>query len=256
MEARDGRLRFEELQTRHFSEADGARFAWQTRDPYLSRTERELLDAVGIRAGERLLEVGCGEGGNLELLDNLPAYTVGLDFSSRKVVWATHRKRSVRFVCADATRLPFKEDAFDTILCRDVLHHVFDKRRVCAEMLRVCRASGRVVIVEPNGRNPIMRLLGLIVPAERDVARNSLRRLQEIVESLKIRSHSVVVAQPFPIGRMLFHYKWGFPRLSPYLGRAVRVLEKAVGRLMPSDRWAYLVITLLKGCEHRAMPQE
>ncbi|MGH7164750.1 MAG: class I SAM-dependent methyltransferase [Nitrospiraceae bacterium] len=237
------RRAFQQLQAEHFAHADEAKFTWQTRDAYLSRTERSLLEHVSVGGSDRLLEIGCGEGGNLELLDGVPADTVGMDFSHAKVRWASRHITGARFVCADAGRLPFPNETFDLILCRDVLHHVTDKSAVVSEMVRVCRAPGRMVIIEPNGRSPIMWLLGMLVPAERDLLRNSLGRLQPLLERPQVGHRDVVWAQPFPLGRVLFHYRWGLPSLSARLGRAVSDVERLIGQMIPADRWAYMILT-------------
>lgn len=237
---------FERLQLEHFSCADEAKFLWQTRNAYLSRTERELLQRVPIEAEDRLLEVGCGEGANLELLEPAPAIAVGVDLSRAKVRWAARRSARARFACGDATRLPFRDACFDVILCRDVLHHVADKSMVIGELLRVCRPLGRIVIIEPNGRSPVIWLLGLLVPAERELMRNSLGRLHPLLDSQPVTPPEVIWAQPFPIGRVLFHYKWGLPRLSSWLAGAVLGGERLAGKLIPYDRWAYLILKTMK----------
>ncbi len=238
--------RFQRLQVEHFAKADEAKFHWQTANPYMAKTERELLQRVPVRPDDRLLEVGCGEGGNLTLLQARPRHAVGIDFSGPKVRWAAQRVAHARFVCANATRLPFREESFDLILCRDVLHHVVDKAGVVEEILRVCRPHGRIVIMEPNGLSPIMFLLGLLIPAERDLLRNSLRRLGPLLDSRHVAEPEVIRAQPFPFGRVLFHYRWGCPRLSAWLAGIVLSGERLAGKLIPSGRWAYLVLRGIK----------
>lgn len=240
------RVRFQRAQAEHFASADEAKFFWQTRDPYLARTERALLERVPFRRTDRLLEVGCGEGGNLALLDVPPANAVGVDLSHAKVGWARHHFAAVRFLCADATQLPFRDGSFDVVLCRDVLHHVMDKSEVVGELIRVCRAFGRIVIIEPNGGSPIMALLGLLVRAERDQVRNSLGRLLTLLDRGQVAEPDVMWAQPFPVGRVLFHYRWGLPRLSAWLAGAVLAAERLIGRVMPMERWAYIIITTVK----------
>jgi SAM-dependent methyltransferase len=242
----DKLTRFQQLQVEHFACADEAKFLWQTTDPYMAGTERALLDHIAVKAADRLLEVGCGEGGNLRLLETRPKRAVGVDFSHAKVSWAHRHLAGAEFVCADAGRLPFQSDSFDVVLCRDVLHHLTDKTGVLDEMIRVCRAFGRIVIIEPNGRSPIMWVLGLLVRAERDLMRNSLGRLETLLDGRRMPKPAVAWAQPFPFGRVLFHYRWGLPRLSGWLGKAVIALEKAVGRLVPSNRSAYIIITTIK----------
>ena len=246
--------RFHQLQAEHFASADSEKFAWQTTNAYLARTEQELLERVPVRPADRLLEVGCGEGGNLRLLTELPSYAVGMDLSQAKVRWARRHVAGVAFTCADALRLPFREGSFDLVLCRDVLHHVSDKAGVVGEMVRVCRPDGRLVIIEPNGCSPIMWLLGVVVPAERDLMRNSARRLQPLLDDWPLDDREVTWRQPFPIGRVLFHYRWGLPGLAERLGRLVRALEHGVGRVMPMQHWGYIVITAVKRASRVTMP--
>ena len=238
--------RFQRLQNEHFAQADEPKFRWQTTDPYMARTERDLLARVPVGRADRLLEVGCGEGGNLMLMETGATGAVGVDYSCAKVRWASRHVGRGRFACADGRQLPFRNEMFDVILCRDVLHHVEDKKAVVNELVRVCRASGRIVIIEPNGRSPIMWLLGMLVRAERDLAGNSLSRVRAFLDRRQVAEPDVILAQPFPIGRVIFHYRWGVPFLSGRLAGIVLAAERMIGRLIGMDRWAYMIITAVK----------
>jgi SAM-dependent methyltransferase len=241
--------RFNRLQIEYFARADGAKFRWQTADPYLATTERALLDLAKVAGSERLLEVGCGEGANLKLIAAAPRRSMGVDFSLAKVQWAARHVPGARFARADATRLPFRDGSFDVVLCRDVLHHLAapDKQKVLDESIRVCREAGRIIVIEPNGRSPIIRLQGLMVEAERDALLNSRARLEPLFNREQVARPQVAWAQPFPLGRILFHYRWGMPRLSRFLAGSVLGLERLLGKRIPSQCWAYIVVTLIKG---------
>ena len=245
-DARPGAARFTRIQRDYFDGADERKFRWQTTDPYLAATERALLERTNIGGTDRLLEVGCGEGGNLKLLTGAAKRTVGVDLWPAKARWARREVASGTFACADACRLPFRNESFDVVLCRDVLHHVLDKQQVLAEMFRVCRMSGRLIVIEPNGRNPIMWLLGLAVGAERHIIENSPNRLLLMFSMKGLEVDRILFAQPFPVGRMIFHYRWGVPRLSSLLAGVVRGLEDLIGCIVPTDRWAYMIMTAAK----------
>jgi len=240
---------FRRLQMQYFADADGARFYWQTANTYLAQTERALIEHLRLGGHERLLEVGCGEGGNLKLLGTRPRQVIGVDYSLGKVRWAAQHVSRASFARADATVLPFAGETFDMVLCRDVLHHLetADKQRVIAEMLRVCRDGGQVVVIEPNGVNPIMRLQGLMVEAEQDILKNSLHRLEGLIDRRTCGTARVIWAQPFPIGRILFHYRWGLPRFSHVLAGLVLALEDLIGKLLPSRCSGYIIIMMDKG---------
>ena len=240
---------FRRLQAQYFAEADGAKFRWQTADPYLARTERALMDLVPVESTECLLEVGCGEGGNLKLMTGTVRLAIGVDYSLPKVQWAARHVACARFAWADAMRLPFRDGSFDVVLCRDVLHHLMapDKQKVVEELIRVCCEAGRIVVIEPNGRSPIIRLQGLMVEAERDLLLNSWARLKPFFDRRQVAEPQVILAQPFPLGRILFHYRWGLPRLSRFLAGSVLGIERLLGKRIPSQCWAYIVVTMTKG---------
>src|SRR5256885_17047490 len=93
---------FVEAQRAFFHDADEAHFRWQTETPLIARTERELLAGFPLIPGGTVLEVGCGEGGNLvNLLSGADAQgmLVGLDLFERKVAFARRNVPGVRFVC-------------------------------------------------------------------------------------------------------------------------------------------------------------
>lgn len=102
-----------------------------------------------------VLDAGCGDGAIGAALDG--DTVVGFDISPRCARRAC--ERGVRALVADALgSLPFPDAAFDTVYCVDVLHHL-DRQweRVLGELDRVLRPGGRMVIVEPDARNPFVR---------------------------------------------------------------------------------------------------
>ena len=116
-----------------------------------------LAEMLRPRAGNRILDVGCGEGlaevsiGRLHISQ---IRLVGVDLFVSKVAaarqeTAAHNQR-VAFAAADAVRLPFRDGAFDSIYCVAVLQHVRDAESAVREFARVIATAGRVVAVEPD----------------------------------------------------------------------------------------------------------
>jgi SAM-dependent methyltransferase len=105
------------------------------------------LELARIRAGERLLEVGCGNGAYLEYLD-----AVGLDLSMGMLAAARERARGP-LVARDAMTLPFVSGSFDLVLAAHMLYHVTERNRAVSELRRVLRGSGRCIVVTNGERN-------------------------------------------------------------------------------------------------------
>ncbi len=116
-----------------------------------------LAETLKPRSGNRILDVGCGEGLAEVALGRLhisQVRLVGVDLVLDKVLkasqeTASHNQR-VNFAAADACRLPFKDGAFDSIYCVAVLQHVNDVEAAVAEFARVTAPRGRVIAVEPD----------------------------------------------------------------------------------------------------------
>lgn len=116
-----------------------------------------LAETLKPRAGNRILDVGCGEGLAEVALGRLhisQVRLVGVDLAVNKVLTArqetaSHNQR-VEFAAADACRLPFRDGVFDSIYCVAVLQHVNDVEAAVSEFARVIAPRGRVVAVEPD----------------------------------------------------------------------------------------------------------
>jgi ubiquinone/menaquinone biosynthesis C-methylase UbiE len=119
--------------------------------------EPDVFDKLNALAPakRRVLDVGCGDG---SIGGHLTAESVvGVDLSRNCVALAA--RRGVRGVVADARRLPFPGQTFDTLYCVDALHHMsHDRSRALAEFDRVVAPGGTLLLVEPDARNPFVRL--------------------------------------------------------------------------------------------------
>lgn len=116
-----------------------------------------LAETLKPRAGNRILDVGCGEGLAEVSIGHLHISQIrltGIDLVPAKVVQARqaladHNQRAA-FAAGDARGLPFRDQTFDSIFCVAVLQHIGDLNTAIAEIARVVRINGRVVAVEPD----------------------------------------------------------------------------------------------------------
>src|SRR5687767_7789823 len=122
-----------------------------------------LAETLRPRPGNRILDVGCGEGlaqvsiGRLHISQ---IRLVGVDLVLSKVLEAKQRTEAhnqrVGFTVGDARHLPFADAAFDSLYCIAVLQHLTDVEAAVAEFARVTAKNGRVVAVEPDNSGRYM----------------------------------------------------------------------------------------------------
>src|SRR5690348_6881251 len=116
------------------------------------RRRRLVEDALSARSGERILDVGCGPGFYVSALLDVVGPTgsvIGIDISADMVAMATKRcegHHNVAFHQAPATKLPLDDSSFDAALSIQVLEFVSDVDAALAELHRVLRPGGRLVV--------------------------------------------------------------------------------------------------------------
>jgi ubiquinone/menaquinone biosynthesis C-methylase UbiE len=116
--------------------------------------ERERLR---VRAGDRLLDVGCGlRDTTLALAEDVgtTGAVVGIDASRAMLAIAQQRAGvstgSVRFSVGDATALDEPDGSFDVVRCERTLQWVADPEAAVAELVRVLRAGGRLSLIDTD----------------------------------------------------------------------------------------------------------
>jgi len=106
------------------------------------------VKAVDPKPGDRVLDVACGTGTSTAALARKGAELVGVDFSTGMIMEARRRHPAIEFVEGDAEALPFPDDGFDAVTISFGLRNVQDPHLAIAEMFRVLKPGGRVVITE------------------------------------------------------------------------------------------------------------
>lgn len=109
--------------------------------------EQALREFIGNRAGLRILEVGCGTGHWLAILQGRGMHVAGLDFSAGMLGQSQMRHPGIPLVQGTAERLPWPAESFDRLFCINALHHFPDKPAFLAEARRLLRPEGKILIV-------------------------------------------------------------------------------------------------------------
>jgi ubiquinone/menaquinone biosynthesis C-methylase UbiE len=114
-----------------------------------------------IKAGDRVLDLGCGGGRHSYEAYRRGAVVIAADLNQKELppvneMFAamlaegeTAPPASATAVSADATRLPFPDDSFDAIIVAEILEHVPDDAGALAEIARVLRPGGTVAVTVP-----------------------------------------------------------------------------------------------------------
>jgi SAM-dependent methyltransferase len=129
---------------------------------------RHLADTMGLRAGERIVDVAAGTGTTaLTLADEHGVDVVGVDLGQAQVAKARDRARQrgpvgrTAVVVGDAERLPLEDASVDAVVCECSLCTFPDKGTATAEVARVLRPGGRLgltdVWLDPDRLDPDLR---------------------------------------------------------------------------------------------------
>jgi SAM-dependent methyltransferase len=113
-------------------------------------TKATLIELLEIRAGQRILDVGCGAGHDLVTITEAGGRPIGVDPSRRMLEVSARRCPTAWLVQADGTALPIADATLDGCRIERVLVHLGDPASALAEVNRVLRPGGHVALFEPS----------------------------------------------------------------------------------------------------------
>ncbi len=113
-----------------------------------AQVSKELAESIDLE-NAKLLDVGCGLGGPARMLaDEYGCQVTGIDLSQEFIRTATNLSElvgfsnSTKFVCGDATKLPFEDGSFDVVWTQHVQMNIKDKEKFYSEINRVLTDKG------------------------------------------------------------------------------------------------------------------
>jgi len=116
-----------------------------------------LKDLAKVFKGHRVFDLGSGVGLNLGSLYQHFSSIVAGDISAKaiQVSRKNHDSDGTTFLILDGRTLPFAKESFDVVVCTEVLEHITDLGKAIAEIHRVLKKGGYVIISTPNYCNPL-----------------------------------------------------------------------------------------------------
>ena len=112
-----------------------------------------LLDMSAVGSGDSVLDVACGPGLVACAFAPRAAHVTGIDITAAMIEQARLRQReqglpNLSFQVGNAVPLPFADDTFSVVVTRYSFHHFQEPGQALAEMIRVCRPGGRVLVAD------------------------------------------------------------------------------------------------------------
>ncbi|WP_330654527.1 class I SAM-dependent methyltransferase [Intestinibacter bartlettii] len=113
---------------------------------------QEIIDRVRNLEGDKILDLGCGNGNIINLLKKeRKADYYGLDISENMIEEAKKKcGEDVKFTVGDSENLPYQDGQFDIIICNASFHHYTKPEVAVKEIKRVLKSGGTLILGDPT----------------------------------------------------------------------------------------------------------
>lgn len=111
-----------------------------------------------IKAGMHILEIGCGDGGNLLPFSEMSCHTIGVDIAENRIKDAKRFFKEVNakgiFIASDIFKINNLESSFDIVICHDVLEHISNKEQFLIGLKKFLSKDGIIFMSFPAWQMP------------------------------------------------------------------------------------------------------
>lgn len=114
----------------------------------------EFLNIEKIFKNMIVLDLGCGYGPDAINFSEYAKKIEGVDVDKHEE-WEKINNKKIKFTVGYSEKIPFKDNYFDAVFLKDLLHHVEDVGETLKEIYRVTKKNGKIIILEGNRYNPI-----------------------------------------------------------------------------------------------------
>jgi trans-aconitate methyltransferase len=134
---------------------------------FVNEMARGLVEILSPRAGERILDLGCGTGALAWQIADSGAIVLGVDASASMIAQAQKNYPQLDFRVGDATTMEFAEP-FDAVFSNAALHWIKPPEAVAAQMFAALKPGARLVL-EMGGKGNVSKVLGSAIAAGRSL---------------------------------------------------------------------------------------
>lgn len=187
------------MRSRYSAFNPGALYLLHQRERALARLLRD--ESLLPLANKRILEIGCGTGGELLSLMRLgatPHNLVGIDVSEERLAAARERLPGYEFLCANAAQLPFVDQSFDLVgqfTAFTSMPNPEMRTRAAAEALRVLKRGGSLIWYD------------FFLPSrDRSTVPLGLAQIRELFPGARLQARRVTLLPP--LARLLAAHLW------------------------------------------------
>src|SRR3989344_1629690 len=126
----------------------------------LKRRARNIILSLELKEGDKVLEIGCGNGYYLSLLNRLGLKLglAGIDIDSPALIDASKfiGDKKVKLILASGSKIPFPKNTFDKVVMSEVIEHVEEEEKVLTEAYRVLKLDGIFALTTCNINYPFL----------------------------------------------------------------------------------------------------
>lgn len=190
---------------------------------------RNVVRLAQVKPGELILDLGCGMGTFVVEFSKGRAVVIGIDASDfalnvARELFTRYGRGKAEFIKADISILPFEDEAFDGIICADLVEHLVPDtyKRMIFECRRVLKEAGRVSIYAPNPAHlfEILRRHNLIL--RKDESHIHFKNLEYLETTLQEADFDVIRSYFKPSHIPIFNLVERLLMFAPFIGSLFR----------------------------------
>lgn len=143
---------------------------------YFKKEFYERIGGLKRFKEKKVLDLGCGNGEDAVELARFAKLVIGIDIE-KKSEWKKIKAKNLKFKIAFAEKLPYKNDTFDGLFLKDVIHHVKDMDKTLKEIKRVTTKNALIILIEGNRYNPLFYIHMTKIHGHEHLTQNHFKKL-------------------------------------------------------------------------------